>query len=72
MATIKINNLNTAGSDFSNDYESYLNELTDEEMNMTGGSSVYRYFAGTLLELIGRAYQVGRQQRRNDNACYPR
>jgi lactobin A/cerein 7B family class IIb bacteriocin len=37
MATIKIHNLNAAGSELFNDSESYLNELTDEEMNMTNG-----------------------------------
>jgi len=37
MATIQINNLNAAGSDLFNDSESYLNELTDEEINMTNG-----------------------------------
>jgi len=37
MATIKINNLNTAGSDLFNDSESFLNELTEQEVNMTNG-----------------------------------
>jgi hypothetical protein len=42
MATIKINNLNTSGSDLFNDSESYLTELTEEEMNLTGGFGVCR------------------------------
>ncbi|MEH1853590.1 MAG: hypothetical protein V7L11_18400 [Nostoc sp.] len=73
MANIKINNLNTAGSDLFNDSESFLNELTDSELNMTqGGSSIWCAFSAGLFQLTGRAYQVGRLQRRNDNACYPR
>jgi hypothetical protein len=46
MAIIKINNLNTAGFDLFNDSESYLNDLTDDEMSLTqGGSSPVCYFA---------------------------
>jgi len=37
MATIKIADLNAVGSEFFTDSESYLNELTDDELNMTQG-----------------------------------
>ncbi|QLE39980.1 class IIb bacteriocin, lactobin A/cerein 7B family [Nostoc sp. C052] len=40
MATIKINNLNAAGSDLFNDSESYLNELTNEEVTSINGGIV--------------------------------
>ncbi|MDF5706646.1 MAG: hypothetical protein PUP90_02920 [Nostoc sp. S4] len=39
MATIKISDLRPAGSDFFMDSESYLNELTDEELSLTHGGS---------------------------------
>ncbi|WP_138499833.1 hypothetical protein [Nostoc sp. PA-18-2419] len=39
MATIKINNLNASGSDLFNDSESFLNELTEDELNVTKGGS---------------------------------
>ncbi len=37
MATIKITNLYSTGSELFQDSETYLNDLTDEEMNSTGG-----------------------------------
>ena len=37
MATIKISDLHSAGSELFMDSESYLNELTDEELNMAHG-----------------------------------
>lgn len=37
MATIKINNLKSNGSDLFNDSENYLNELTNGEDMMTNG-----------------------------------
>jgi hypothetical protein len=39
MATIKISDLHSAGSELFMDSESYLNELTNEELNMTHGGS---------------------------------
>ena len=39
MATIKIADLSPVGSEFFADSESYLNELTDDELNMTQGGS---------------------------------
>lgn len=37
MATIKINNLNPAGSELFSDSESYLQELSDADLNVQGG-----------------------------------
>jgi hypothetical protein len=37
MATIKVNNLNKTGLYLFDDYESYLNELTESEINLMGG-----------------------------------
>lgn len=74
MATIQISNLSATGAELFGDSESYLNELTNEEMNLTGGffSSVYCKFGGALAKLASQAYQVGRRHRKEDNACYVR
>ncbi|MDZ8241875.1 MAG: hypothetical protein RMZ69_32860 [Nostoc sp. ChiQUE01a] len=37
MATIKIHDLSPAGSELFQDSESFLNELTDEELGVNGG-----------------------------------
>ena len=37
MATIKITNLYSTGSELFQDSETYLNDLTNEEINLTGG-----------------------------------
>jgi hypothetical protein len=37
MATIKIHDLNPAGSELFQDSESFLNELTDAELGLQGG-----------------------------------
>lgn len=37
MASIKIHDLNPAGSELFHDSESFLNELTDEELGVEGG-----------------------------------
>jgi hypothetical protein len=39
MATIKIFDLRPAGSELFSDSESYLNDLTDEELGLTQGGS---------------------------------
>jgi hypothetical protein len=52
MATIKINNINAPGSDLFNDSESYLDDLTDDEMSLTqGGSSIICYYG-----IVGSMY----------------
>jgi hypothetical protein len=55
MATIKISNLHPAGSELFGDSESYLNELTNDELTMThGGSSpVCSFVAGAALTIYG-------------------
>ncbi|MBC1236968.1 hypothetical protein VF14_33345 [Nostoc linckia z18] len=40
MATIKIHDLSPAGSDLFQDSESFLNELTDEELGVHGGRAL--------------------------------
>ncbi len=45
MATITIYNLHATGSDLFSDAESFLNELADEEANLTyGGENLLRPF----------------------------
>ncbi|MEH1853588.1 MAG: class IIb bacteriocin, lactobin A/cerein 7B family [Nostoc sp.] len=65
MATIKINNLNAAGSDLLNDSESYLNALTDEEINMTNGgfTPILIVYGCAVLAtaLSAYAYKVSRR-----------
>ena len=59
MATIKINNLNTAGFDLFNDSESYLNDLTDDEMSLTqGGSSILCYY-GIMASMYAARSSIG-------------
>ncbi|MDZ8241874.1 MAG: hypothetical protein RMZ69_32855 [Nostoc sp. ChiQUE01a] len=40
MATIKIHDLSPAGSELFHDSESFLNELTDEELGVNGGRAL--------------------------------
>ncbi|MFN6562229.1 MAG: hypothetical protein RMY28_020890 [Nostoc sp. ChiSLP01] len=40
MATIKIHDLSPAGSELFQDSETFLNELTDEELGVNGGLRV--------------------------------
>ena len=40
MASIKINNLQPAGSDLFNDSESYLSELKNQELDIVSGGSI--------------------------------
>lgn len=56
MATIQISNLRPTGSELFGDSESYLNELTNDELIMThGGSSplCISFIAGTALTIYG-------------------
>jgi hypothetical protein len=47
MATIKINELNPAGSDLFNDSESFMSDLTDEQVNSTRGGCLAGVLAFT-------------------------
>ena len=40
MALIKITNLQSAGADLFNDSENYLNELSDQELNIVNGGVI--------------------------------
>jgi len=57
MATIKISDLHSAGSELFMDSESYLNELTNEELNMAHGGStplcVGCFVAGVAVSIYG-------------------
>lgn len=50
MATIHINNLNPAGSDLLNDSESYLEALSDADLNLQGG--IYTSALSTVTTII--------------------
>ena len=55
MATIKISDLHSAGSELFMDSESYLNELTNEELNMAYGGTTPACLAwsfATLASLV--------------------
>jgi hypothetical protein len=62
MATIKIADLSPVGSEFFADCESYLNELTDDELNMTQGGST-PFCLVTLVTAAVVSYQIGRYTR---------
>ena len=53
MATIKIADLRPVGSEFFADSESYLNELTNDELNMTQGGSTPVCLGSALVTLAG-------------------
>jgi len=59
MATIKIADLSPVGSEFFADSESYLNELTNDELNMTQGGSSPICLA-TLVSAALASYQIGK------------
>jgi len=65
MATIRISNLNPAGVEFFGDTESYFNELTDEEINLTNGGFPWSAVAASAAfsYLVLEAYDLGRQHR---------
>ena len=66
MATIKIVDLSPVGSEFFADSESYLNELTDDELNMTqGGSSPVCLCSNQVpLVTVVMSYLIGKYTRR--------
>lgn len=59
MATIKLSDLNPVGSEFFAGSESYLNELTDDELNMTQGGSSPACIV-TLVTAALVSYYVGK------------
>jgi hypothetical protein len=64
MATIRITDLNVAGSTLFLDEESFLEELSDEQIGLThGGFTVFALIAlGVASGALG--YQMGRNDRR--------
>jgi hypothetical protein len=58
MATISISNLRNSGAELLIDSESYLNELTDTELNETKGGSVIVGAAFVAGVIIGVAISV--------------
>jgi hypothetical protein len=66
MATIKIADLRPVGSEFFADSESYLNELTDDELNMTQGGSTpvcSVVWTITIVSLISMTATTGLSRR---------
>jgi hypothetical protein len=61
MATIKIVDLRPVGSEFFADSESYLNELTDDELNLTQGGSTFvcSVVTITIVSLISMTATTG-------------
>lgn len=56
MANLKISNLQPAGYDLFSDSESYMTNLSEDELNTThGGFSI----AGIILHIVGEAVQIG-------------
>jgi len=53
MATIKISDLHPSGADLFLDSENYLNELTDEELDLTQGGWVFTLQVGSVVLTIG-------------------
>lgn len=53
MASITISNLRPAGADLFQDSESFLNELTDEELKATHGGITPYILIATLIFLAG-------------------
>ncbi len=53
MAEIKVSELRPAGSELLQDSESFLNELSDRELeNVVGGTSVTTASNGTIITLL--------------------
>ncbi|WP_193193986.1 hypothetical protein [Nostoc sp. MG11] len=56
MACIKINNLAPAGSDLFKGSESFLNELTEEELGVSGGARATVTITLTYTVTLTRTY----------------
>ena len=52
MASIKINNLQPAGTDLFNDSQNYLNELNNQELELVHGGCISRTINLLPLEMI--------------------
>ena len=58
MATIKISDLHSAGSELFMDSESYLNELTDEELNTHGSGITITTSSAVCVSIVTLASVV--------------
>ena len=58
MASIAISNLHPAGADLFMDSESFMNELTDEQLNMTHGGATPGA-AGVVIIIASNAFCAG-------------
>lgn len=59
MASIKISNLQPAGSEFFNDSESFMSELTDSELvNTQGGLDISVNTVGPISPFIPICFPV--------------
>jgi hypothetical protein len=58
MTTIKIDNLNSVGSEFFQDDESYLNELTNEELDAINGLWGHWSIAFTTFTKTGSILRI--------------
>lgn len=49
MASIKISDLRPAGYELFSDFENYMNEVSEEELNIQGGGTPLVFLAGAAL-----------------------
>jgi hypothetical protein len=61
MSTIRIENLNSVGSDLFSDQETYLNELTNEESDFIkgGGTPIFSAVTAVIIS-FNMTYQFGK------------
>jgi len=52
MANITISELRPAGTELFLDSESFINELTDEELNLTKGGELAIFLAGVIIGML--------------------
>ncbi|HBB33686.1 MAG TPA: hypothetical protein DDZ80_29370 [Cyanobacteria bacterium UBA8803] len=52
MANIAISNLSPSGSDLFDDSESYLQELSEQELNLQGGAAISTPFTVTTITTV--------------------
>lgn len=64
MATIRITDLNVAGSTLFLDEESFLDELSDEQIGLTHGGFTLFPLIGLGIAAAALGYAVGRNDRR--------
>ncbi|MBE9197503.1 MULTISPECIES: hypothetical protein [unclassified Nodularia (in: cyanobacteria)] len=63
MATIQIDNLKPSGFDLLADEESFLHEVSDEQMGLTYGGITP--FAALFVAAAGLSYTIGRDHKQD-------